>query len=164
MEKKSILTGSALLLSGILIATAGSVAAARDEDGGHMKHNALETRVALEAGDYETWKSLVPEKFLEKHPISEEQFAKFAEKALESPGKGKRFGHIMKKSHRGDSADHEAIRDAVDTGDYETWRAHVGERFPQVTAENFSRLQELYRLHGQARTIMEELGMTQKMK
>jgi len=52
----------------------------------------------------------------------------------------------------------EAIADAVESGDYNAWLEAVGERpcAEQVTADEFSRYQEMHRLRQQGRELMEE--------
>lgn len=53
-------------------------------------------------------------------------------------------------------------REALEAGDYNAWLEAVGDNCPmaeQINKDNFSQLQEAHNLRGQARGIMEELGI-----
>lgn len=53
-------------------------------------------------------------------------------------------------------------REALEAGDYDAWSEAVGDNCPmagQINEENFSQFKEAHNLRGQARGMMEELGV-----
>ncbi|RLC36847.1 hypothetical protein DRH27_04600 [Candidatus Falkowbacteria bacterium] len=57
---------------------------------------------------------------------------------------------------------HEAVKTALDAGDYDAWIEAIGEDAPvleKINSGNFNRFIEAHELREQARSIMEELGV-----
>lgn len=94
--------------------------------------------------DAEKFSQLVAFHEARKNGDTETAEALRAELGLEIREKGSRgFGH----GRKGNPENREQIETAIESGDYEAWKALVGEKNPfaeKITAENFSLLQELH--------------------
>jgi anti-sigma28 factor (negative regulator of flagellin synthesis) len=150
----------ALLAISILTVSALAVSAANQE----------EVKQAIQDGDYETFQELTqdrpnaPEiseddfsKLQEAHGLMESGDQEAAKAIFEEIGlKGPRGGH---HGERGGE-----IREAVESGDYETWAAAVEERggdSSQATFEIIQKAHELHKTgdHESAKELLEENGI-----
>ncbi|MFA7169374.1 MAG: hypothetical protein WC178_00800 [Candidatus Paceibacterota bacterium] len=145
-------------------------------------------KIAVESGDYASWKAAVETcgntKILEN--VTEENFARFAE-AFKLRESGDLDGSkaimeelginpVMGENQRGergemkmqDKDNHEAVDEAIESGDYETWKSLMDERgggkiLEIVNADNFSQFAEAKILQSEdkmeeAKAILDELG------
>jgi len=72
----------------------------------------------------------------------------------------------LKNKPNFNSANREAIEEAITNNDYASWKSSVGDNNPftgKITEDNFSRFAEAHRLMIQAKTIMEEMGLEGRM-
>ena len=149
------------------------------------RHEAMEA--AFTANDYAAWKELMPGKGRVTRTITEENFSTFAQihnlveegkleeaKALKAElGLGMRDGQGMKSGDMGrfksggmmGLGNTEAARAAVEAGDYEAWKAAIGDSpmAEKITAENFSKMVEAHKLmlegkYEEARELKTEMG------
>lgn len=107
---------------------------------------AIET--AIEAEDYEAFVEATG-----NEDLSEEKFAEMLER------------HAEIETRRAENeAEREAIRNAIASGDFETWKNLISAKnenaqiLEKITAENFSQLQEMYELREEMREIQDGLG------
>jgi hypothetical protein len=142
----------------------------------------------LENNDYEAWKGIMEKQGISSDLINEDNFAKMIEahslmeegrydeareikKELGELGFGPKRGQHMRFKHKPFRSfeEREAIMNALDNSDYNTWREAVGEdsKAAQVINEdNFGRLVEAHNLmkegkqkFDEARKIRKELGL-----
>ena len=97
----------------------------------------------------------------------------FGRKALKENGEGRGFQNLSEadklkveaemESHRAEmEASRTASQAAIASGDYNAWKAAVGEKSPfaqNVTAENFAKFVEAHKLMDQSREILKSIGI-----
>lgn len=97
----------------------------------------------------------------------------FGRKALKESGEGRGFQNLSeadklkveaeRESHRAEmEANRTAAQAAIASGDYNAWKAAVGENSPfaeKVTAENFAKFVEAHKLMDQAGEILKGIGI-----
>ena len=178
MVKKKILVGAGFLtLAGLM--GGASIASAHG-----LGNRPIDTQTkqdieeAIETGDFQTWKSLLPEDNPRFGDITEEQFAKI-QKLHEARKNGdkdtmqsiaKEIGLKMGQRNRmqknmGDPEKMQAIHAAVESGNYEQWRELMGEAFsknvPEEKAQAMFKMHQL-RIQGdseEATAFAKELGL-----
>jgi len=163
-----------------------------DKEFGNLRQRGQEMLQTLENKDYTSWKKMMEEKQSRlmsevsalSGKINEETFNKLLEvnqlikdgkyaeaQALEKeiglPGMRLGMSKGFKKGLDEETAlkQHAALRQAVESGDYETWKALMGDNpiTQKITAENFSKLSEANKLmqagkFAEAKKLREELG------
>lgn len=155
-----------------LVVAAGLVAASstfayNPQGGERVPKMDSETRTqlmeVLEANDYASFVDLFEGSKIAEKIDSEESFTEMAEKILakHAEREEKMAEREEKKAER--EANREAVEQALENGDYDTWKSLSPEHMTEVidTEAKFERLQELHDLKQQAKAIAEELGLDQ---
>jgi len=107
---------------------------------------------AMDAGDYATWKSLLPTD--RQTEATEAKFQEMITKHKEMEAK-----RAEMEAHRA------AVEAAITAGNYETWKAEVTKYNPKsplltkITAANFSQYKEMYGYQEKAQAIAKTLGI-----
>lgn len=107
---------------------------------------------AMDANDYATWKSLLPTQMQSK--VTEAKFQEMIAKHKEMETK-----RAEMETHRA------AEKNAIESGNYETWKAEVTKVNPKsplltkITADNFLQYKEMYSYQEKAQAIAKTLGI-----
>ncbi len=181
-KSKKIAIAVITILSAVGLSGFASVASADDGGQNQERHRMdPETRQAwkqaLENNDYEAWLAIAGDKPITEK-INEENFSQFVEafnlkEAGDFEGAKAIFDELglEKKPHRKhgpkmDPEKRDAIKAALEAGDYEAWLAAVGDGpvTEKINADNFDQLVEAHRLMQEgdkegAKAIFKELGL-----
>lgn len=109
---------------------------------------------AIEAEDYEAFVEATG-----NSNLSEEKFVEMLERHAE-----------METRRAENEADREAIKNAIASGDFETWKNLVSAKnenapiLEKITADNFSQFQKIHELREEIRAIHDDLGIDEKPK
>ncbi|MFA5352186.1 MAG: hypothetical protein WC304_02805 [Candidatus Gracilibacteria bacterium] len=107
---------------------------------------------AMDANDYATWKSLLPTQM--QSSVTEAKFQEMIAKHKEMETK-----RAEMETHRS------AVEAAITAGDYDTWKAEVTKydsnspMLEKITADNFSKLQEMNTYREKVQAIEKDLGI-----
>jgi len=149
------------------------------------RHKAMET--SLEEGNYRAWEELMGDRGRVAEVVTEENFAKFAQahKLVEQGdlegareireelglNQGFQRGGLYKNGKGVDSETREKMWQALETGDYESWKNLKSDRpFVQgLSQEDFEKLVEVHNLRQEgnfekASKIKDSLGMSKERK
>jgi len=155
MKKKTLFAGAAALtLAAIIIPSTyafGGFGEHRGEGQPPLDHpeNREAVMEALDNADYDAFVEATG-----NTNLTEEKFEKILERHQE-----------MEEEKADMEATHEAIKAAIENGDYDIWKSLVEELdennplLDVITEDNFDKLQELQQLHEQIKAIQDELGL-----